>query len=86
VRQVLDVVNAVLATLAAPPVNGLIPAPFNVAVAAAAVLAPEMEAFVTQFLPAAAASVSVAKARAAFAGVAPMMTPDAARKLLAGLK
>lgn len=86
VHQVLGVVNAVLNTLAAPPLNGLIPAPFNVAVAAAAILAPEMEAFVAQYLPTAAVSPATAKARTSFAAITPVMTPDAARGLLAGMR
>lgn len=86
VQQVLGVVNALLNTLAAPPLNGLIPAPFNIAVAAAAIIAPEMEAFVAQFLPTAAASPATAQARATFSAITPVMTPDAARALLAGLR
>jgi|HubBroStandDraft_4_1064222.scaffolds.fasta_scaffold208870_2 hypothetical protein len=55
VQTVEGYVNAVLNTLAAPPINGLIPAPFNLAVAAAALLVPDLEAFVNQYLPAASA-------------------------------
>lgn len=58
-------INAVLNTLAAPPINGLIPAPFNMAVAAAAIVVPDLEAFVDQYLPtAAAAAPAAARARA----------------------
>ncbi len=55
VQTVEGYINAVLNTLAAPPINGLIPAPFNLAVAAAALLVPDLEAFVNQYLPAASA-------------------------------
>ena len=48
-------INAVLNTLAAPPINGLIPAPYNLAITAAALVVPDLEAFVNQYLPAAAA-------------------------------
>ncbi len=55
VQIVEGYLNAVLNTLAAPPINGLIPAPFNMAVAAAALVVPDLEAFVNQYLPAATA-------------------------------
>jgi hypothetical protein len=56
IAQTIDgYINAVLNTLAAPPINGLIPAPFNLAIAAAALLVPEIETFVNQYLPAASA-------------------------------
>jgi len=53
VQTVEGYLNAVLNTLAAPPINGLIPAPFNLAVAAAALVVPDLEAFVNEYLPAA---------------------------------
>ncbi len=56
IAQTIDgYINAVLNTLAAPPLNGLIPAPFNTAIAAAAVVVPEIEAFVNRYLPTASA-------------------------------
>ena len=56
IAQTIDgYINAVLNTLAAPPINGLIPAPFNMAIAAAALVVPEIEAFVNQYLPTASA-------------------------------
>jgi len=55
VQTVEGYINAVLNILAAPPINGLIPSPFNLAVAAAALLVPDLEAFVNQYLPTAAA-------------------------------
>jgi hypothetical protein len=55
VQTVEGYINAVLNTLAAPPINGLIPAPFNLAVAAAAFVVPDLEAFVSQYLPTASA-------------------------------
>ena len=72
VQQIDGYLNAVFGTLAAPPVNGLIPAPFNEAVAAVSILLPGFEAFVNQYLPASAtkapfsprAAVVLARARA----------------------
>ena len=55
VREIVGYVNAVLNTLAAPPTNGLIPAPYNQVLAAVAFVAPLLEAFVTQYVPATAA-------------------------------
>lgn len=50
VGQVEGYLNAVLDTLAAPPLNGVIPAPYNLAVSAAAVVVPELEAFVGTYV------------------------------------
>ena len=55
VQTVEGYINAVLNALAAPPINGLIPAPYNLAVTAAALVVPDLEAFVNQYLPAASA-------------------------------
>jgi hypothetical protein len=55
VQIVEGYINAVLNTLAGPPINGLIPAPFNMAVAAAALVVPDLETFVNQYLPTASA-------------------------------
>ena len=82
VQQVLGYLNAALNVLAAPPINGLIPSPFNTAVAAVAVLAPEMEAFVTAYIPTAAASPVAVKVRAKLVAAAPAMTPAQARARL----
>lgn len=77
VKTVLGDVNAVLDVIAAPPINGLIPAPYNMALAAAAILAPEMEAFVVASIPAAAASPLVASTRAKLRATAPQVTTPA---------
>lgn len=82
VQTVLGYVNAVLNTLAAPPINGLIPAPFNQVVAAAAFLTPTLEAFVQSYIPAAAAASVTAETRLRFAGMAPGMTADRAVAVL----
>ncbi len=76
-------INDVLDVLAGPPVNGLIPAPANQVVAAAAIVAPMLEAFVAQYVPAAAASPEAANARTTLAALKPM-TLDQARAVLAG--
>ncbi len=55
VQTVEGYVNAVLNALAGPPINGLIPPPYNLAVAAAALVVPDLEAFVNQYLPAGSA-------------------------------
>jgi len=88
VQTIDGYINAVLNTLAGPPINGLIPSPFNMAVAAAAIVVPQLEAFVNQYLPAsmmtaAAAPVTLAS-RARFAAAAPALTPPAALALLQG--
>lgn len=75
-------INDVLDVLAGPPVNGLIPAPANQVVAAAAIVAPMIEAFVAQYVPAAAASPNVTAARTKLAAAHPM-TVAQARAVLA---
>lgn len=70
VRTVETDVNAVLNVLSGPPVNGLIPAPFNQALAAAAIVVPILEAFTAQYLPATTASTKGQR----FAALAPGMT------------
>jgi hypothetical protein len=55
-QLVLNDINAALTVLSEPPINGLIPSPFNIAVAAAAILAPSIEAFVKSQIPATAAA------------------------------
>lgn len=80
---VMGDINDVLNTLAAPPVNGLIPAPANEIVAAAAVVAPVIEAYVTQYLPAkAAAAPDTINARVLLAAAHPMSLAQA-REVLA---
>jgi hypothetical protein len=59
VQIALGDINAVLDAMAAPPINGLLPPPYNEAVAAAALLAPGMEAFVQQNLANNTAAVSL---------------------------
>jgi len=85
--QIIDgYINAVLNTLAAPPINGLIPAPFNMAVTAAALVAPDLEAFVNQYLPAASTvSPATYAARLQLRGAAPQVTTvDQALAILKG--
>ena len=69
--------NAVLTMLAGPPINGLIPAPFNMALSAVSMILPQLEAFAAIYIPAAAASPAVAKARMTFAAAAPVRPEDA---------
>ncbi len=74
VQTVEGYINAVLNTLAAPPINGLIPAPFNLAVAAAALVVPDLEAFVNDYLPAASAvAPATYPARLQFRAAAPQV-------------
>lgn len=84
-QVVIGDINDVLNVLAGAPVNGLIPPPANEIVAAVAVVAPGIEAYVQQYLPKAAASPEVASARATLAAAKPMSL-DAARKVLAAAK
>ena len=86
VQTVEGYINAVLNTLAAPPINGLIPAPFNMAVAAAALVVPELEAFVNQYLPAASAvAPATYAARLQLRAAAPQVTTlDQAVAILRG--
>jgi len=75
VQTVEGYINAVLNTLAAPPINGLIPAPFNMAIAAAAFVVPDLEAFVNQYLPAASAvAPATFAARLQLRAAAPQVT------------
>jgi len=75
VQTVEGYINVVLNTLAAPPINGLIPAPFNMAIAAAALVVPDLEAFVNQYLPAASAVAPVTyAARLQLRAAAPQVT------------
>lgn len=82
VKTVEGYLNAVLNTLAAPPINGLIPSPFNMAVAAAAFIVPQLEAFVGTYIPAAAASPATVFNREKFAAQAPGMTTAEALAVL----
>jgi hypothetical protein len=87
IAQTIDgYINAVLNTLAAPPVNGLIPAPFNMAIAAAALVVPEIETFVNQYLPAASAvAPATYAARLQLVQAAPQVgTVDQALAILKG--
>ena len=69
-QQIEGYVNDVLDVLAGPPVNGLIPAPANQAVAAVAIVAPLIEAYVNQYLPATKAGATLADTRTKFAAMA----------------
>jgi len=84
VQLVEGYINAVLNTLAAPPINGLIPAPFNMAITAAALVVPDLEAFVNQYLPAASAvTPTTYAARLQLRAAAPqVMTVDQAVAIL----
>ena len=83
VQQIDTDLNAVLNALAAPPINGLIPAPFNEAIAAVAIVAPTLDAFVNQYLPAAPVAAA-SLARAKVAALAPAMTVPQAVAVLQG--
>jgi hypothetical protein len=69
VQTVEGYINAVLNLLAGPPINGLIPAPFNQVIGAAAIVVPVLEAFVAQYLPAASASPARVKLAASVPGM-----------------
>jgi hypothetical protein len=86
VQTVEGYLNAVLDTLAAPPINGLIPAPFNMAIAAAALLMPDLEAFVSQYLPTASVvAPATYAARLQLRAAAPQVTSvDQALAILQG--
>lgn len=85
VKTVEGYVNAVLTTLAGPPINGLIPAPFNQVVAAASFLVPQLEAFAALYIPALAASPAAASAQRAFlASAAPITSTAQAVAILRG--
>ena len=86
VQTIEGYINAVLTVLAGPPINGLIPAPFNMAISAAALLVPDLEAFANTYLaPTAAASLAAAHARAMLVVNAPPITDkNAALLVLAG--
>jgi hypothetical protein len=87
VQTVEGYLNAVLTILAGPPINGLIPAPFNMAVTAVSILLPTFEAFANQYLhTTAAASIATLAARRKFAALAPTMTPAQAAAILASYK
>ena len=73
--------NDVLSTLAGPPVNGLIPPPYNMALAAAAFVMPQIEAFAALYIPAAAASPTTAAARAKLAAASPIPITSTAQAL-----
>ena len=77
VQTINGYINAVLNTLAAPPINGLIPAPFNEVVAAAAIAMPTLEGFVDTYVLNAGATPATAAARATLASLAPMSMDDA---------
>lgn len=80
-------INAVLNTVAS---LGIVPAPFNLAVSAAALLMPDLEAFVDQFLPSAAPAAPVVAAaaapgsRAKLAAATPSVTKGTALGVLQG--
>ncbi|MHB1310485.1 MAG: hypothetical protein ACYC3L_00615 [Gemmatimonadaceae bacterium] len=77
VKTVEGYVNAVLTTLAGPPINGLIPAPFNMVVSAAAFVLPQLEAFAATYIPALAASPASASAQRLFLASAPPIADTA---------
>ena len=83
-QKIEGYINAVFGVFAGPPVNGLIPAPFNMVLAGVDVLLPGIEAFVNSVLAPAAPTVSASRVRAQFRAVAPAMTPAEARLVLAG--
>ena len=82
-QKIEGYVDAVFAVLAGPPINGLIPAQFNLVLTGVAVLLPGIEAFFNQYLTA-APTVSASLVRAQFRAAAPAMTPAEARLVLAG--
>lgn len=78
VQNVLGYVNAALNLIASPPINGLIPSPYNVAFGAAAFLAPLLESFVTANLPVTAAvSTETMATRGKLRALAPSITTAA---------
>ena len=81
-QKIEGYINAVFAVLAGPPINGLIPAPFNLVLTGVDVLLPGIEAFFNQYLT--APTVSASLVRAQFRAAAPAMTPAEARLVLAG--
>jgi len=76
-QQIEGYINDVLDVLAGPPVNGLIPAPANQAVAAVAIVAPLIEAYVNQYLPQPAPKAAASLDRARLAALAPMSVAQA---------
>lgn len=62
VQQIDGWLNAIIDTADSPPLIGLIPSPFNMAITAVAILLPGLEAFVNQFLPAPAPATASAHA------------------------
>jgi len=74
VQQIEGYVNDVINVAAAPPLNAIIPSPFNLAVAAAAVVLPTFEAFVNQYLPSApTVAAPMVSARAKVKAAAPQV-------------
>jgi hypothetical protein len=65
-------INAVLNICAAPPINGLIPSPFNTVVAAAAYVMPDLEAFVDHWILRVSLSPAVHEVRAKLIAAAPV--------------
>lgn len=84
VKTVVGYVNAVLTTLAGPPINGLIPAPFNMVVAAAAFILPQLEAFAATYIPALAVSPEAAQARRLLLAAASVTSTAQAMAILEG--
>jgi hypothetical protein len=85
VQQVVGYFNDVLNTLAAPPINGVIPAPFNLAVQALDVIVTQIiEPWIAQITGTAAAPAPFV--RASLAKAKPGMTPAEAEAILAGIK
>jgi hypothetical protein len=77
VKTINGYINAVMNTLAAPPINGLIPAPFNEAIAAVAIAMPTLEGFVDTYILGASAPLATAGARAKLAKLMPMSLDEA---------
>ena len=73
VNLVLGYINDVLNVVGSPPINGLIPSPFNTAVAAVAFIAPELEGFVQSYVGTAGAGLASVDARTAIFGSSPVM-------------
>jgi hypothetical protein len=73
IKEVEGYLNDFLSVIAGPPINGKIPAPYNVVVSAVAFAAPLMEQFVASVIPATAgASPRAVRARSVFQAQNPM--------------
>ena len=91
--QIDGYINAFLTTVDSPPLVGLIPSPFNLALTAATVLLPPIEQFINQYLPASVttaptvpvpAPAVVAATRLKFGAIKPAMGAPEALAVLQG--